>query len=235
MSALDPIANQPIHPVLPTTSTESVTLLVHYYRGEIGRALSWRDRIDRTTNWAITVVAAMLSISFSTPTTHHGILIFSMALIMLILAIESRRYRFYDVYRNRLRRMERYYIAAAFASGAEINSEWSNIMADDLRNPHLSISFNQAVAHRLRRNYIWIFLVLLAAWLFKTAYLKVPSTAGDPGSVHTATQWVEGLALGPIPGGVVLVGVFTFYAWLTFAMFRHSRLTGEFASESIHV
>ena len=31
----------------------------------------WRDRIDRTSNWAITVVGAMLSVSLSTPTAHH--------------------------------------------------------------------------------------------------------------------------------------------------------------------
>ena len=32
----------------------------------------WRDRIDRTTNWAITGVAAMLSLSLSTPSSHQA-------------------------------------------------------------------------------------------------------------------------------------------------------------------
>jgi uncharacterized membrane protein len=42
-----------------------VTALVHYYRGELSRMMSWRDRLDRTTNWAIGALAAMLSISLA--------------------------------------------------------------------------------------------------------------------------------------------------------------------------
>ena len=50
----------------PATSTEFVNVAAHFHRAEIGRMASWRDRIDRTTNWAITVVAGMLSVSLST-------------------------------------------------------------------------------------------------------------------------------------------------------------------------
>ena len=49
-------------PGFPTTSTEFITLIAHYYRAEIARMAGWRDRIDRTSNWAITVVGAMLSV-----------------------------------------------------------------------------------------------------------------------------------------------------------------------------
>jgi hypothetical protein len=45
----------------PAISTEAITVLVHYYRGELTRMISWRDRLDRTTNWAIGALAAMLS------------------------------------------------------------------------------------------------------------------------------------------------------------------------------
>ena len=83
--------------LLPTTATEHVNILAHYHRAEIARMAGWRDRIDRTTNWAITVVAAMLSVSLSTPTAHHGVLLFAMLLVMLLLRIEARRYRFFDV------------------------------------------------------------------------------------------------------------------------------------------
>jgi uncharacterized membrane protein len=60
-------------PPMPATSSEYITALAHYHRAEIARMAGWRDRIDRTSNWAITVVGAMLSVSLSTPTTHHGI------------------------------------------------------------------------------------------------------------------------------------------------------------------
>ena len=162
-----------ILPLPPKSSSESVTVLMHYYRGELSRALSWRDRIDRTTNWAITVVAAMFSISLSTPTTHHGILIMAMVLVMLMWAIEARRYRFYDVYRNRVRRLERHYIAAALTPATMPDPEWCVAMAEELRHSRLAISFSHSMDRRLRRNYIWIFLVLLLAWLFKT-------TSGKP-------------------------------------------------------
>ena len=88
-------------PPLPATPSEFITAMAHYHRAEIARMAGWRDRIDRTTNWAITGVAAMLSLSLSTATAHHGILIFGMVLVMLLLLIEARRYRFFDVYRAR--------------------------------------------------------------------------------------------------------------------------------------
>jgi uncharacterized membrane protein len=98
-------------PAFPGTTNEFITVLAHYHRAEIARMAGWRDRIDRTTNWAITVVAAMLSVSLSTPTAHQGVLLFAMLLVMLLLRIEARRYRFFDVYRSRVRRLERNYYA----------------------------------------------------------------------------------------------------------------------------
>ena len=57
----------------PLSSGELVNTMSHFHRAEIARMAGWRDRLDRTTNWAITVVAAMLSVSLSTPTAHHGV------------------------------------------------------------------------------------------------------------------------------------------------------------------
>ena len=51
----------------PSTPNEFITLFAHFHRAEIARMAGWRDRIDRTTNWAITVVAAMLSVSLFNP------------------------------------------------------------------------------------------------------------------------------------------------------------------------
>ena len=100
---------------LPANSAEATNAMIHYYRAEMGRMNAWRSRLDLTSNWAITVVAAMLSVSLSTPTAHHGVLVFAMVLVLLLLVIEARRYRFFDVYRNRVRRMERNYFAQIFA------------------------------------------------------------------------------------------------------------------------
>ena len=77
--------------LFPQTRSEFITVMAHYHRAEIARMAGWRDRIDRTTNWAITAVAAMLSLSLSSPTSHHGVLLFSMLVVLLLLVIEARR------------------------------------------------------------------------------------------------------------------------------------------------
>jgi len=80
-----PEQDLPKHLPLPATSTEIVNALAHFHRAEMGRMSDWRGRIDRTSNWAITVVAGMLSISLSTPSSHHGVLLFAMLLVFLLL------------------------------------------------------------------------------------------------------------------------------------------------------
>jgi uncharacterized membrane protein len=140
-------------PVFPSTSTEFINVMAHYHRAEIARMAGWRDRIDRTTNWAITVVAAMLSVSLSTPTAHHGVLLFAMVLVLLLLVIEARRYRFFDVYRNRVRRMERNYYAQIFSPEDGTTDDWIHKLGDDLRRPLFLTSHSQAISRRMRRNY----------------------------------------------------------------------------------
>src|SRR5579864_8485423 len=102
-------------PISPATRSELITFLAHFHRAEIARMAGWRDRIDRTTNWAITVVGAMLSVSLSAPSAHHGVVLFAIVLVLLLLVIESRRYRFFDVYRARVRLLERSYFAEVVA------------------------------------------------------------------------------------------------------------------------
>src|SRR5918995_4706939 len=117
----------------PLSSGEFVTTVSHFHRAEIIRMAGWRDRIDRTTNWAITVVAAMLSLSLSTSSAHHGVLIFAMLLVLLLLVIEARRYRFFDVYRTRVRQLERNYFAQVFAPEDGTTDNWVQVLGGDLR------------------------------------------------------------------------------------------------------
>jgi uncharacterized membrane protein len=151
-------------PRLPATPPEVTTALVHYYRAEIARMSGWRDRLDRTSNWAITVTAALLSVSLSTPSAHHGVLLFAMLLVALLLYVEARRYRFYDVYRMRVRQFERHYFGQLFAGAAVGEEPWLKALADDLRHPRFRIGLLQALVRRLRRNYIWMFGILLLSW-----------------------------------------------------------------------
>jgi uncharacterized membrane protein len=224
-------------PIFPTNSVEFINALAHYYRGELSRMISWRDRLDRTTNWAIAAVAAMLSVSLSTPQSHHGVLLFAMLLIFLLLQIEARRYRFFHVYRSRVRLLERNYYARIFAPRELIDPvHWMNQLGEDLRLPRFSMTRNQAMARRLRRNYIWLYLILLLAWLLKTTTSGLQSDVnGSPQIIHSAKELSKNASIGYVPGWGVLVGVLVFYGWMLYIMFKHRESTGELAYGEVHV
>jgi uncharacterized membrane protein len=220
---------------LPVTASESITVLAHFYRAEIARMISWRNRIDLTTNWAITVVAGMLSVSLSTPTAHHGVLLFAMVLILLLLWIEARRYRFFDVYRARVRLLERNYYAEIFAPQPEGEVAWTQTLGEDLRRPSFLISLGVALSRRLRRNYYWMFLVLLFAWVLKIFNWELKQGEAMPHVGSLVETVTRNAALGPFPGWVVLLAVAVFFAWLSYTAFRPRAKSGELAHGEVHV
>ena len=46
----------------PLSRQEYLSVMVHFYRGEVQRSTSWRQRLDATTNWSVLTTAAMLSV-----------------------------------------------------------------------------------------------------------------------------------------------------------------------------
>jgi Predicted integral membrane protein len=222
----------PVAPAaLPTSSAEATNAMIHYYRAEMGRMNAWRSRLDLTSNWAITVVAALLSVSLSTPAAHHGLFLFAMLLVSLLLGVEARRYRFYDVYRMRVRQFERHYFGQLFGPDAEGGPEpWLMMLAQDLRHPKFRISFRRAVGRRLRRNYIWMFLILILAWMLKIASPDLQS------GVHLDPQrpigvLVEQAATGPAPGWLVVGMVTIFYLGILYLTLT----TKERGGDEVHV
>src|ERR1041385_2662341 len=61
------LASQAPRPVRrpPPTPSEFNTAMAHFYRGEITRANTWRNRLDTTTNWAVLATGATPSFAFS--------------------------------------------------------------------------------------------------------------------------------------------------------------------------
>lgn len=47
--------------------------LAHLYRGEIRRMRFWRERLDQMTYWAIVVMSAILTWTFSSHTNPHSV------------------------------------------------------------------------------------------------------------------------------------------------------------------
>ena len=225
-----------ITPTLPTNSAEFINALSHYYRAELSRMMSWRDRLDRTTNWSIGASAAMLSVSLSTPTAHHGVLLFAMLLVFLLLVIEARRYRFFHVYRSRVRLLERNYYSPLI-SGRELidPAKWMALLSEDLLAPRFTLNSVQAIARRLRRTYFWIYIILLLAWFIKIATVFVESPEGRPQFVHSIHELLQNAGLGFIPGWCVLVFLSLYYLWMLFIMLRHREAPGELKYGDVHV
>lgn len=208
-------------PALPSTPAEMTNTLSHYYRGELARMISWRDRIDRTSNWAITVSAALLSVSLSTPTSHHGVLLFGMMLITLLLLIEARRYRFFDIYRARVRNLERGYFAQILAPNGDFRGDWAGTIAASLRKPQFLLSYRGAVQRRLRRNYCWMYLILLLAWCLKITTPKLQTEGNPLVQAHSWSYVIDNAALGPIPGWAVLSIVAVTYLGILYGALQY--------------
>lgn len=222
-------------PTDPITSSEFVNTMSHFHRAEIARMAGWRDRLDRTTNWALTVAAAMLSVSLSTPSAHHGVLLFAMLIILLLLWIEARRYRFFDVYRARVRQFERHYFAQIFSPQPDFASNWLLILGETLRAPKFLISQRMAFARRLRRNYLYIFLILLLAWVLKISTPKLQAEEGPGNFVHSLLEIIRNATLGPLSGEVVVACVALFFVAVAFiAAFTYDE-DGELAIGDVHV
>lgn len=224
---MDHIAPAIVAPTLPTSSAEATTLMTHYYRAEMTRMNAWRSRLDLTSNWSITVVAALMSVSLSTPSAHHGLTLFGMVIISLLLFVEARRYRFYDVYRMRVRQFERHYFGQFFAADPQGGPEpWLVMLAQDLRHPKFRITMTLALRRRLQRNYIWMFLILLSAWAVKIASPDLQEGAHLDPSRPLATV-LGHAAIGPLPGWLVVMLIAGFYAALAVACLRGKARGGD--------
>ncbi len=188
---------------------EFITAMVHFYRGELTRSNTWRTRLDNTTNWAVVTTAAVLTFAFSSIEHTHAVILISFLLIALFLFIESRRYRYYELWALRVRLMETDFFASMLETPFRTHDEWASRMVESLHSPQFPISFLEAIGRRLRRNYIWIFLILGLTWVLKLMIF--------PEEAHSFAEFAEHAALGVIPGGAILTLVAGFFL-LVFAL-----------------
>ena len=145
-----------------------VNAMSHFYRGELGRIMVWRQRLDITTNWAITSSTAIITIAFSNREVPHLIFFFNLAIVWAMLWIEARRYRFYDAFRARVRMLEAHFLVPMVMENRDLlQGEWKKLVCEDLILPSFKISRLEAVGRRLKRNYIFIFILIMVAWVTK--------------------------------------------------------------------
>ncbi len=162
-----------------------VNAMSHFYRGEMGRIMVWRQRLDITTNWAITSSTAIITIAFSNAAVPHIIFFFNLAIVWVMLWIEARRYRFYDAFRARIRMLEAHFLVPMVMENRDLlQGEWKKLVCEDLILPCFKISKLEAIGRRLKRNYVFIFILILVAWITKI-FLHATDGDGQPPVVST--------------------------------------------------
>jgi len=69
-------------------STGLGSVMAHAYRGEIDRMGTWRQRLDETTKWAVTLMAAILTWAFSSTDNPHYLLLVGIVVVTIFLGIK---------------------------------------------------------------------------------------------------------------------------------------------------
>src|SRR5438132_13923697 len=85
-----------------------------------------------------------------------------------MLWIEARRYRFYDAFRARIRMLEAHFLVPMVMENREkLQGEWKKLVCEDLILPCFTITKLEAIGRRLKRNYMFIFILIMVAWVTK--------------------------------------------------------------------
>lgn len=206
-----------------------VNAMSHFYRGELGRIMVWRQRLDITTNWAITSSTAIITIAFSTREVPHIVFFFNLAIVWAMLWIEARRYRFYDAFRARVRMLEAHFLVPMVMENRQmLQGEWKKLVCEDLILPRFKITKFEAVGRRLKRNYVFIFVLIMLAWVTKI-FLHAPTP------VDSIWSFYHALSLGQIPSWVIaFVFVVTFALVIGITIYIGKKTTGEISEFGAH-
>jgi uncharacterized membrane protein len=206
-----------------------VNAMSHFYRGEMGRIMVWRQRLDVTTNWAITSSTAIITISFSSREVPHIIFFFNLAIVWVMLWIEARRYRFYDAFRARIRMLEAHFLVPMVMENRDLlQGEWKKLVCEDLILPCFKISKLEAIGRRLKRNYVFIFILILVAWITKI-FLHAPT------AMDSLSSFYKALRVGHIPSWLVAFVFFgTFACVIGITIYVSKKSSGEISEFGTH-
>lgn len=174
-----------------------VNAMSHFYRGELGRIMVWRQRLDITTTWAITSTTTIITVAFSFRDIPHIIFFFNLAIVWMMLWIEARRYRFYDAFRGRVRMLESHFLVSVVSRNpALLGGDWQKLVCEDLILPSFKISRLEALGRRMKRNYVFIITFILVAWMTKLFMHATPP-------VNSWASFYQALGVGGLPGWLV--------------------------------
>jgi uncharacterized membrane protein len=196
----------------PTFNQAEIGALAHLYRGELYRSTVWRTRLDASTNWAVVSTGLALSLTYSSETASPLPLVLVGLLVAVFLSIEARRYRFFDFWRVRAHILEtQFFGPILLGRGVQTENGWNEVLYQDYRRPRLHITYLDALGRRLRKNYSWIFIIQVSAYVGKLLIHPTPI-----GSLHEL--WAQA-TIGPVPGQLVLLAGLAFHGgWMALAV-----------------
>ena len=200
-----------------------VNAMSHFYRGELGRIMVWRQRLDITSSTAI------ITIAFANREVPHIIFFFNLAIVWGMLWIEARRYRFYDAFRARVRMLEAHFLVPMVMENRQmLQGEWKKLVCEDLILPRFKISKLEAVGRRLKRNYVFIFILIMVAWV-----TKIFLHASEP--IDTFGSFYRALSVGHIHSWLVafIFGA-TFALVIGITIYVGKKTTGEISEFGTH-
>lgn len=188
--------------------------IFHYYRAEVYRETNWRNRLDTTTNWSIVVTGAILTFAFTNEITPPSIILVNYFIVWFFLYIESRRFRYYWLLRERTRAIEKQLLTNIFlGKSKKINKRtWKQIIADSFRSQKVSMSKLESIAWRFRRNYFFLLPLIFISWIARVSSFPYP--------VHTAWEFFENAGIWFFPGlfvfiilimSIFIIGFISFY------------------------
>lgn len=236
-----PAPEPPPPPPKPATRKDAVLdaiyvgAMSHFYRGELGRIMVWRQRLDTTTSWAITVTSTIFTVAFSLKDVPHIIFFFNIAIVSMMLWIEARRYRFYDAFRARVRMLEAHFLVPIVARNTGmLQGEWQKLVCEDLLLPSFKIGIFESVGRRLKRNYGFIFHIILVAWITKIFLHAEPEIdtlwGAGPRSFYAALHVGSS-----IPSWLVLVlFLATFVSVVAMSVYISRKSSGEISEFGAH-
>src|SRR5207244_8203731 len=104
---------------------------------------------------------------------------------------------FYDAFRARVRMLEAHFLVPMVMENLEmLHGEWKKLVCEDLILPCFKISKLEAIGRRLKRNYVFIFILILMAWIVKIfLHASVP--------INDLVSFYQALRIGHIPSWLV--------------------------------
>ena len=160
---------EPDSPIDSIADRDLVTAVTHLYRAEMTRMSVWRQRLDVTSNWTVILATALTTFTLGSIDVPHYTLLLGLALVLISILLEGRRYRHLHHSKWRLYLLESGFFANVLcaAKKSDPSPDWSRLLAADLRHTHFSISWLTGMRLRLRRNYLLVIGFMAAVWVAK--------------------------------------------------------------------